>query len=432
MAERPIQDESILVYWVNQFAVTPDQPGGTRHYDMSSELRRRGCDVRIIASDLNLTTRSYSRRKRWWSMRTVHEHVGDVPFEWLSAGTYAANDWRRAASMFVFAASALVHMLRAPIRRQHTVFIGSSPQLFAAFATFLAARTRRVPFVFEVRDLWPESYTEMTGKTGGPEVRVMRLLADLLYRRADAVVVLAPANRAHVIGRGGRPSTVHLIPNGVDLEQFDTKSEPPIDVGVTGRFTFVYMGTHGPANGLETVLGACKVLQERGDENVRVALVGDGPAKATLAVSAARLGLRNLTLHDPISKASVPAVLRSADAGLMVLAPVDVFSYGVSPNKLFDYLACDLPVVTNVPGLVTDIVESAEAGLVAAPGDAVSLADAMSQLASDTRSPTATTHNGRAYVAEHFDRRRLAGKLHSILEGLVSGEQAGEIDVAAH
>src|SRR4051794_36374117 len=164
MADWANCDESIRVYWVNQFAVTPDQPGGTRHYDMSSELRRRGCDVRIVASDLNLTTRSYSRRRHWWSTRAIHERVADVPFEWLSAGTYAANDWRRAASMGVFAVAVLVHMLASRVRRGSTVFIGSSPQLFAAFATYLAARARRVPFVLEVRDLWPESYTEMTGK----------------------------------------------------------------------------------------------------------------------------------------------------------------------------------------------------------------------------------------------------------------------------
>src|SRR4051812_28694560 len=138
MAERANRDESILVYWVNQFAVTPDQPGGTRHYDMASELRRRGCDVRIVASDLNLTTRSYSRRRHWWSMRAIDERVGDVPFEWLSAGTYDANDWRRAASMGVFALAVLVHMLLTHVRRGKTIFIGSSPQLFAALATFLA------------------------------------------------------------------------------------------------------------------------------------------------------------------------------------------------------------------------------------------------------------------------------------------------------
>ena len=413
---------SVVVHWVNQFAVPPDQPGGTRHFDMSAELQRRGVDARIVASDLNLVTRTYSRRRGGGSLRAVHECIEGVPFTFLTAGSYSGNDWRRVASMVVFALAAFAHLLRAEVRRGSTVFIGSSPSLFAAVATWAAARLRRVPFVVEIRDLWPESYTAMTGRDRGVFVRVMRLLADHLYRRADAVVVLAPDNADHVLGRGAKAGHVHVIPNGVDVTAFDDAGDDDpgdaaasaTDLSTPGRFTFVYAGAHGPANGLDVVVDACRLLAERGDDSVTVALVGDGPAKAELQARAA--GLANVRFHDPVAKAAVPATLRSADVGLMVLAPVDLFRSGVSPNKLFDYLACDLPVITNVPGWVASIVADAEAGAVVPPGDVTVLADAMTEMARDA---STFAGRGRAYVAAHFDRRVLAGRLADVIDGLV-------------
>lgn len=420
MPESAAASGPLLVYWVNQFAVSPDQPGGTRHYEMANELRRCGVDARLVASDLNLTTRSYSRRHRWWSLRTIHEEVEGVPFAWLSAGSYSANDWRRFASMLVFGAFTFLHLLRVEVRRGNTVMIGSSPHLFAAAATWLAAKVRRVPFVAEVRDLWPESYSAMTGKTSGPEIQVMRVMADLLYRRSSAVVVLAPANRDHVIERGAEPARVSCIPNGVDLEQFGADGQAPVRLGQPERFTFVYAGAHGPANGLDMVVEACRLLHEHGNGTVGVALVGDGAVKAELEDTVSSLGLPNLVFHDPIPKDDVPAVLRTADAGLMVLADVDLFSYGVSPNKLFDYLACDLPVVTNVPGWVAEIVESSGAGTVVPAGDAPALADAMVSMAAKQGNEETKLASGCDYVAQHCDRRKLAGQLSELLTGLTS------------
>lgn len=420
MPESAMTGGPLLVYWVNQFAVSPDQPGGTRHYEMANELRRYGVDVRLVASDLNLTTRSYSRRRRWWSLRALHEEIDGVPFAWLSAGSYSANDWRRFASMLVFAGLTFVHLLRVEVRRGHTVMIGSSPHLFAATATWTAAKLRRVPFVAEVRDLWPESYSEMTGKTSGPEVRAMRIMADLLYCRSSAVVVLAPANRDHVVERGAEPSLVSCIPNGVDLEQFGPDGEAPVRLGRPERFTFVYAGAHGPANGLDLVVEACRLLHDAGEDRVAVALIGDGAVKPELEERVSVLRLENLMFHDPVPKEDVPAVLRTADAGLMVLADVELFSYGVSPNKLFDYLACDLPVVTNVPGWVAEIVESSGAGTVVPSGDASALAEAMVSMASKQGDEETRLTSGHGYVAQHYDRRQLAGRLSELLARLTS------------
>lgn len=399
-------------YWVNQFAVAPDQPGGTRHHEMAVRLNGLGEATTVVASDLNLTTRSYARRRNHSDRRHVREDLDGSRFVWLPAGNYEANDWRRVASMVVFSLHALVFLLRAPMART-TVVIGSSPHLFAALAASIAAAVRRVPFVLEVRDLWPESYEGVQGRTGGALVSVMRALADHLYRRADAIVVLAEGNRGTIETRlDGRATPITYIPNGVALD-----GPPPTTDREQRRQveSFVYAGAHGPANGLDIAVEAARLLADKSVDDARIVLVGDGPAKAQLKASAA--GLETIEFRDPLPKQAMPELFASARAGLMLLADVELFQRGVSPNKLFDYLAADLEVIGNVPGMVAKVIDAADAGRSVAPGDPAALAEAILDLA---RTPTRPTR-GRAYIAQHHDRDRLARRLAGVIDSTRDG-----------
>lgn len=407
-------NDPLRIYWVNQYAVAPDQPGGTRHFDFASELKRRGHRVHLIASDLNLSTRQYSRRKRPTDVRARNETISGVDFTWLTAGSYRNNNWRRVASMVVFGFVTFQHLLRVPKDRD-TVYIGSSPHPFAAFGAWAAAKIRRVPFVFEVRDLWPESYSEVSGRETGPEVTVLRLLADLLYKRSDAIIVLADSNVDRICERGVPRSRLTLIPNGVDLHGFES-SDQGVDLAQRGVFTFVYAGAHGPANDLATVVEAAAELQKRGRDDIGIVLLGDGSTKDGLVQQAADLGLDNIRFVDPVPKSGIAATLRSADAGLMVLAPVDLFTYGVSPNKLFDYMGAGLPVLANVAGLVADVVARADVGTTVVGGDPLALATGMEAMTDDP--PTGAAERGAAFIAEHYDRRKLAEKVEHLLRDL--------------
>ena len=411
--ERPSSAGSVVVHWVNQYAVTPDQPGGTRHHEMAAALRDRGYDVRIVASDLNLTTRAYSRRRDAEDRRAIAEDVAGVPFTWLPAGRYDRNDWRRALSMATFAWHVLLFLLRTV--RRGDVVIGSSPQLLAAGAARVAALLRRGRFVLEVRDLWPESLTGVSGKSS-PMAIILRIIADALYRTSRAIVILAEGSREPIVRHGGRPTRIVFVPNGVDVEAFAaTTAELPPDLSwVDEQPTFVYAGAHGPANGLDLVLEAAERLQHRGQDQLRILLVGDGPAKADLQRDAGRRALTNVVFRDPVPKQVIPAILQRCAGGLMVLKDVELFHYGVSPNKLFDYLACDLPVVTNVPGDVARTVEDAQAGIVVPPGDPEALADAMVAIAAGE----AASGSGARYVKEHRDRRLLADRLAWVVDAV--------------
>ncbi|HEV2180395.1 MAG TPA: glycosyltransferase family 4 protein, partial [Gemmatimonadaceae bacterium] len=182
-------------------------------------------------------------------------------------------------------------------------------------------------------------------------------------------------------------------------------------------FTLVYAGAHGPANGLDTVLAAAALLL---DHPIRIVLVGDGPAKSELQTRAAREQLPNVEFRDPVPKTAMPNLLASAHAGLMVLRDAPLFAFGVSPNKLFDYLAAGLPVVCNVPGDVAAMLRNAQAGEQANDPSPRALADAIVRLAQRTPDALrAMGDAGRAWIGREHSRTVLAQRLDSALRPLV-------------
>ncbi|HEX8242223.1 MAG TPA: glycosyltransferase family 4 protein [Longimicrobium sp.] len=402
--------------WVNHFAVLPQQGGGTRHFELGRELVRRGWEVTVAASDLNLHTRRYSARGGESDRRAVDEVVDGVRFRWLWAPPYTANDWRRARNWLAFSA----RVRRGQAGERADVVIGSSPHLFAALAAERLARRWGVPFVLEVRDLWPESLLAV-GARRGAFYRALDRIARHLYRRAARIVVLARGSADYLAAERGVPrEKLVLVPNGVDVSAFASVDRPE-----RAELTLVYTGAHGPANGLDAVLDAAERL--RGDGRIRFLLVGDGPAKAELVDDARRRGLENVEFRDPIPKAEMPRLLAGADAGLMVLRQAPLFSFGVSPNKLFDYLGAALPVVCNVPGEVAAMVADAGAGEQAADASGAALADAVLRLAAHPPAERAAMGRaGRAWVAREHDRPVLAERLDRMLREVVKAQDRSQ------
>ena len=383
--------------------------GGTRHIELGRELVSRGWHVVLAASDFHIHQRIYQRRASADDRAVQRETVDGVSVAWLWASPYERNDLRRVKNWLSFAKSLLSLDLGT---RRPDVVIGSSPHLFAAFGAWMVARRVGAPFVFEVRDLWPESLA-VSGKGKGPGYFAFWLLARFLYRVAERIIVLAEGVEKYLIESGVPREKIVFVPNGVDAKAFSTTTPAPRE-----RLKLVYAGAHGPANGLEAVLQAAHLLRE--EPRVSFVLLGDGPAKPALKAEAERLKLTNLQLVDSISKAAMPAFLNDCDAGLMVLKDIPLFSFGVSPNKLFDYWAAALPVVCNVGGEVALLLERAGGGVQAKDASAEALADAVREMLK--RTPEARREmgaSGRAWVARERDRPLLAGRLDTMLKQLV-------------
>jgi glycosyltransferase involved in cell wall biosynthesis len=304
-------------------------------------------------------------------------------------------------------------------RAKPDAIIGSSPNLFAALAAERAAAHHRVPFVFEIRDIWPQTLVDMTG-SAGLTARVLQAMANFLYRRADHLVTLAKGTNRHLEDLGIAAAKITYIPNGIVAENFpvlDDHDRRRIrgSYGLPEQdFLCVYAGAHGRANGLDNVLNTALLLQDHPD--IGFVLVGDGPSKQDLLAQAKRDGLKNVYFHDPVPKTDIPALLGSMDLGLLILQNVEVFKYGISPNKLFDYWAARLPVIATTPGEIGDLIETAKGGKQIAAEDAGALSQAVSEAASHPEHYRDMGLQGHHFVTEHFERTKLAQSLAMVLE----------------
>ncbi|MBT8212358.1 MAG: glycosyltransferase family 4 protein, partial [Acidimicrobiia bacterium] len=335
-----------------------------------------------------------------------------VRFRWVKAPGYSGNTLARFFNMVVFALRVWSGRSTRDLPEPDVV-IGSSPHLFGADAAARLAKRRRVPFVLEIRDLWPLTLVDVGGfSTRHPAVVLMSWLERRLYREADAITTVLPRAADHLQTFGVEESSVTWIPNGVDLA--DTPEPAPLHDH--DEFVVLYLGSHGAGNNLGVVLDAAVRLQTDGDDRFLFRFVGDGPEKARLEESAKRRGLTNVAFEPPVPKHDAPHVLATADACIAILPPkVPLHRFGMSLNKLFDYLAAGRPVVFGAE-TPSDPVRDAQAGYTVPQDDIDGLVAALRTLADlDVAERIAMGERGRRFVADNHDFKKLASRLEALL-----------------
>jgi glycosyltransferase involved in cell wall biosynthesis len=395
---------------VNAYAIPPAQPGGTRHYSLARALAARGHTPSIVASGFDHVTRTDRLAPGERFRRELH---GGVPFLWLPTPGYrgsggAARLW----NMLVFARQ-VEHRLVRHLDPRPDLVVGSSPHLFGALAALRLARRLGVPFVLELRDVWPESLVEVMGvPRWHPLVWYMARVERQLYRAADHIVTLLPAVGRRVAARGGDPEAITWVSNGIDLELLPPVAEPePRDT-----FTFLYAGAHGRTNALDVLLDAAALLRDRPLPRLRLVLLGAGPEKARLQARARAEGLTSLEFLPPVPKQEVYRTLAQADAFWVSSHPTRLWQHGISFNKLFDYMAMGRPTVIGLAGPNNPIAE-ADCGITVRPGDAAAMAAGMEQLlALGPEVRRAMGRRGRAHVEAQFDCRVLAARFETALQ----------------
>ena len=296
------------------------------------------------------------------------------------------------------------------------VFATSTP-ITAVIPGLAAKWLRGKPFVFEVRDLWPE-LPRALGLRDPFILGGMSLLEFLGYRSADACVGLSPGIVDGIRARSDARLPVTMIPNGCDLEVFHPAKRARLNLPGVGPDDFVagFTGAHGVANGLDALLEVGRELKRRGDTRVKLVFIGDGKEKERLAAKAAELGLSNCLFFLPVPKADLGAITASLDCGLMVLKDIPAFYRGTSPNKFFDYVAAGIPVVNNYPGWLAGLIEEHRCGVVVPPGDVAAFADALQRLAADPAACQAMGAAARALAEKEFARPLLADRFITTLE----------------
>jgi glycosyltransferase involved in cell wall biosynthesis len=399
------------VLYFHQHFVTPHGAGAIRSYAMARRLIDRGHQVTMVCGSVaggNTGLRSAFNKG---ARRGVVDGIDVIELDLA----YSNNDGlvSRALTFLKFALRSVVLALREPC---DLVFATTTP-LTAGIPGMAARWLRGKPFVFEVRDLWPELPRAM-GVIRNPVVLwAMGALEWASYRSAHALVGLSPGIVDGIMHQGVPRERIALVPNGCDLDLFGQDAPPwrPEGVAPTDLMA-VFAGTHGMANGLDAVLDAAAELKRRGRFDVKLLLIGSGKLKPGLQARASREALDNVVFHDPVNKARLAGLMAATDVGLQVLANVPAFYFGTSPNKFFDYIAASLPVLNNYPGWLADMIRNEGCGFAVPAQNAMAFADALEQAAADRSALKAMGQRGRALAVQEFDRLLLANRWVDTLE----------------
>ncbi len=394
---------------IHQAFAAIDEPGGTRHHELALYLAAQGHKVTIITSPVSyLTGEPISPTG---STNSGHERITI-----LRPPVYKAlhrSFIHRMINFLSFMVSSFIASLK--VDRVDLVW-GTSPPIFQGITAWAVTRIKRVPFLFEVRDLWP-AFAVAVGVLANPAlIRASEWLERFLYRRADILMVNSPGFIDHVKAQGA--DHVELVPNGADASMFHPEASGSAfreKHGLEGKFVALYAGAHGMSNDLDVLLEAAARL--RPHPEIAVVLLGDGKEKADLQTRAVELDLKNVFFIPSVPKGEMPAALAAADTCIAILKPIEMYKT-VYPNKVFDYLAAGRPVILAIDGVIREVVEAAQGGIVVPPGDAKSLGDAIQLLAGDPQKRELLGRNGRRYVESHFDRPVVANQLNEIMAKL--------------
>ena len=405
------------IWILNHYAITPDLPGGTRHFDFAKELTKRGYSVTIFASAFIHGIFEYRKlnKKEKWRV----ENYDGVNFVWIKTFPYKGNGVRRILNMLSYFTS-VEHIGKLSAKGDGAPFeapdiiIGSSVHPFAVLAGYKLSQFYKTPFIFEVRDLWPQTLIEL-GKISGknPFVVVLRRLEKYLYKKSDRIIVLLPKASNYIKSLGISRDKIVWIPNGVDIKRF-SNAKKYIN-SRDNKFIVSYVGSHGVANNLDTLIKAAKILQDKGYKDILVRLVGSGAEKERLIRKAQILNLKNVIFENPVSKNNVPTVLLDSDILYAGLSNKNgLYRFGISLNKLFDYLAAGKPIVF-ASNASNNPIEEASAGISVAPEDPQSVANAIIKLynmSEDERKQMGK--NGKEYVEKKYSISVLVDKLENV------------------
>jgi colanic acid biosynthesis glycosyl transferase WcaI len=313
------------------------------------------------------------------------------------------------------------------------VVIASSPQLLVGLSGWWLARCKNTPFVFEVRDLWPESLAAVgLGDDKSMLYRLLNKIASFLYSRADRIVVVTPAFEEYLVAKFRIPrEKISVMENGVESQIFSQNRADGLrqKLGVEDNFVVSYIGTFGMAQGLETVLHAAALLAKTNPEIVFL-MIGDGAEKARLLALAQELNLQNLRFLDQQPREKIPAYIGASDACLVPLKKTELFKT-VIPSKMLEFMSCERPVILGVEGQARTILQEARAGISIEPENVNALADAVRHLAGNRELGRELGRNGREYVLRKFSRRQSAEKYIRLLEEMMQLPSARQTEFAA-
>lgn len=397
------------VLYFHQHFTTPTVGGATRSYEFAQRLIARGHQVTMVCGgnhDFKLAPTDIKDVTRG-KLDGIDLIQIKVPY----GNKMGLIERAKSFGQYALVGKKLVRRLEFDI-----IFCTSTP-LTAGMPGYYAKHKYGKPFVFEVRDLWPD-LPKALGMKNPIFISIMNYLEKKSYHRADGCIGLSPGICEGIKRRSQDGKPIVMIPNGCDLEVFKPGDRKELQLeGIKPLDTVaVFTGAHGIANGLDSVLDAAAVLKQRRRTDIIFAFIGDGREKPHLEERAKNEGLDNCRFYKPVPKTQLKDIVTSADVGLMCLKNVPAFYYGTSPNKFFDYIASGLPVLNNYPGWLADMINENHCGKAVEPENAEAFADALEYLADHPDERKVMGENARKLAEREFNRDNLANDFVEFLE----------------
>ncbi|DAB40443.1 MAG TPA: glycosyltransferase WbuB [Sulfurovum sp. UBA12169] len=383
--------------------------GGTRHYDFARELIKRGHKVAIISSSFHYS--KYIEMKEYEEKEHICEYVDGIEWVWLKTPPYRGNGMARVKNMLSYTRKALKIIPTLDLSKPD-IIIGSSVHLFAVYAAYKLSRKYKIPFVMEVRDLWPQTLIDMGISKRHPFIIILGILERFLYRKADKIISNLPYAYEY-ISDYAPPQKFEWISNGVDLRNISYKEKSE-----SSPFVVSYTGAMGVANNLGVLVEAADKLKE--DKNIIFRIIGDGVEKQKLKEMVQAKGLENITIEDPVAKSQIPDILAVSDILYFNLKDSPVFRYGISSNKLFDYMAAGRVVIFST-NAANNPIKEANGGFTIAPDEVDELVATIKQIISMTHEQrTQMGRRNREYCEKFYSTKVLVDKLEKVLQDEVS------------
>lgn len=402
-----------ILYFHQHFS-TPSGSTGIRSYEMAQRLLKHNHQVTMVCGSYGGgetgLTGQFIKGRREGVVDGIHIIEFDLAY------SNADGLIKRAGTFLKFA----LKSIGIALTHKYDVVFATTTPLTAGIPGIFARWLRGKPFVFEVRDLWPELPKEMGVITNPLVLAAMSALEWCSYRSAHRCIGLSPGIVEGIKKRGVKASKVEIVPNGCDLTIFanDVTAWRPDGVLDTDLMA-VFTGTHGQANGLDAALDAASELKKRGRNDIKLVFVGQGKLKESLQVRAKQEKLDNVIFHPPVNKNKLAELMKGADIGLQLLANIPAFYYGTSPNKFFDYISAGLPVLNNYPGWLAGMINDNDCGYAIEPDNAQAFADALEDAADNKELLPETGERAQALAKRDFNRHNLADKWVTWVTGAV-------------
>lgn len=407
-----------ILFLTHYFPPEVNAPASRTFEHAREWVKHPGVKVTVITNNPNHPKGElYPGHENRWFKREQVEGI-----EVIRVKTYLAANRGMVRRTFNY----LFYMIMAPLAamsvRKPSVVVGTSPQFFCAVAGYVTALLKTKPFVFELRDIWPDSIVTVGAMKKSLAVHLLEKVELFLYRRAKLIVAVTNAFKANLTSRGIPAGKIEVVKNGADISFFTPKSADPAvaeRIGVSGKKVVSYIGTIGMAHAVDKIIEAAEIL--RSESDIQFLIAGEGAEKESIVALAKGKGLSNVTILAGVSKSEVRELYALSTICLVTLQDKPLFKT-VIPSKIFEIMAMGKPILTNVDGETRAIIEEGGAGKFVPPGDAVGLAREVLVLARNGQQRETLAANGRGYVLREYDRRTLASRLLGMLHHAAAEE----------